>query len=104
MLSNSIYFPVFSFTGLSRPAYKLFLLFSTEISSTEYRDVAYVQYRDVQVPRCPDTILSDNFKSDTLFKSLNFSNDFAILTCTIQIPPSVLTIILLGRTQEFRRT
>jgi hypothetical protein len=34
---------------------KLFLLFSTEISSTEYRDVAYVQYRDVQVPRCPDT-------------------------------------------------
>ena len=40
---------------------KLFLLFSTEISSTEYRDV--------QVPRCPDTILSDNFKSDTLFKS-----------------------------------
>ena len=48
---------------------KLFLLFSTEISSTEYRDVAYVQYWDVQVPRCPDTILSDNFKSDTLFKS-----------------------------------
>ena len=48
---------------------KLFLLFSTEISRTEYRDVAYVQYRDVQVPRCPDTILSDNFKSDTLFKS-----------------------------------
>ena len=36
---------------------KLFLLFSTEISSTEYRDVAYVQYRDVQVPRCPDTVL-----------------------------------------------
>jgi hypothetical protein len=36
---------------------KLFLLFSTEISSTEYRDVAYVQYWDVQVPRCPDTIL-----------------------------------------------
>ena len=35
---------------------KLFLLFSTEISSTEYRDVAYVQYRDVQVPRCPDTV------------------------------------------------
>ena len=39
---------------------KLFLLFSTEISSTEmssteYRDVSYVQYRDVQVPRCPDT-------------------------------------------------
>jgi hypothetical protein len=34
---------------------KLFLLFSTEISITEYRDVAYVQYRDVQVPRCPDT-------------------------------------------------
>ena len=33
---------------------KLFLLFSTEISSTEYRDVAYVEYRDVQVPRCPD--------------------------------------------------
>ena len=27
---------------------KLFLLFSTEISSTEYRDV--------QVPRCPDTL------------------------------------------------
>jgi hypothetical protein len=25
---------------------KLFLLFSTEISSTEYRDVAYVQYRE----------------------------------------------------------
>jgi hypothetical protein len=36
---------------------KLFLLFSTEISSTEYRDVAYAQYRDVQVLRCPDTIL-----------------------------------------------
>ena len=34
---------------------KSFLLFSTEISSTEYRDVPYVQYRDVQVPRCPDT-------------------------------------------------
>ena len=29
---------------------KLFLLFSTEISSTEYRDVAYVQYRDVLIP------------------------------------------------------
>jgi hypothetical protein len=28
---------------------KLILLFSTEISSTEYRDVAYAQYRDVQV-------------------------------------------------------
>jgi hypothetical protein len=28
---------------------------STEMSSTEYRDVAYVQYRDVQIPRCPDT-------------------------------------------------
>ena len=28
---------------------------STEMSSTEYRHVAYVQYRDVQVPRCPDT-------------------------------------------------
>ena len=35
---------------------KLFLLFSTEISSTKYRDVSYVQYRDVQVPRCPDTM------------------------------------------------
>ena len=35
---------------------KLFLLFSTEIFSTEYRDVAYVLYRDVQVPRCPDTV------------------------------------------------
>ena len=46
---------------------KLFL--SVPKFSTEYRDVAYVQYRDVQVPRCPDTILSDNFKSDTLFKS-----------------------------------
>ena len=31
---------------------KLFLLFNTE-----YRDVAYFQYRDVQVPRCPDTIV-----------------------------------------------
>ena len=29
---------------------KLFLLFSTEISSTEYRDVAYFQYRDVMIP------------------------------------------------------
>jgi hypothetical protein len=29
---------------------KLFLLFSTDISSTEYRDVAYVQYRDVLIP------------------------------------------------------
>ena len=29
---------------------------STDLSSTEYRDVAYVQYRDVQVPRYPDTI------------------------------------------------
>ena len=29
---------------------KLFLLFSTEISITEYRDVAYVQYRDVLIP------------------------------------------------------
>jgi hypothetical protein len=29
---------------------KLFLLFSTEIFSTEYRDVAYVQYRDVLIP------------------------------------------------------
>jgi hypothetical protein len=29
---------------------KLFLLFSTEISSTEYRYVAYVQYRDVLIP------------------------------------------------------
>jgi hypothetical protein len=29
---------------------KLFLLFSTEISSAEYRDVAYVQYRDVLIP------------------------------------------------------
>ena len=29
---------------------KLFLLFSTEMSSTEYRDVSYVQYRDVQIP------------------------------------------------------
>ena len=28
---------------------KLFLLFSTEISSTEYRDV--------QIPRCADTVL-----------------------------------------------
>jgi hypothetical protein len=35
---------------------KLFVLFSTEISSTEYRDVPYAQYRDVQVPRCPDTL------------------------------------------------
>ena len=24
--------------------------------NTEYRNVAYVQYRDVQVPSCPDTI------------------------------------------------
>ena len=30
---------------------KLFLLFSTEMSSTEYRDVAYVQYRDVLIPK-----------------------------------------------------
>ena len=29
---------------------------STEMSSTEYRNVAYVQYRDVQVPSCPDTL------------------------------------------------
>ena len=29
---------------------KLFLLFSTEITSTEYRDVSYVQYRDVLIP------------------------------------------------------
>ena len=26
--------------------------------STEYRDVSYVQYRDVQVPRCLDTEVS----------------------------------------------
>ena len=31
------------------------LSFSTNMSSTEYRNVAYVQYRDVQVPSCPDT-------------------------------------------------
>ena len=30
---------------------------STEMSSTEYRNVAYVQYRDVQVPSCPDTVI-----------------------------------------------
>ena len=30
---------------------QLFLLFSTEISSTEYRDVSYVQYRDVLIPK-----------------------------------------------------
>ena len=50
---------------------KLFLLFSTEISSTEYRDVQYrvprcpvpstemssTEYRDFQVPRCPDTFV-----------------------------------------------
>ena len=29
---------------------KLLLLFNTEISSTEYRNVAYVQYRDVLIP------------------------------------------------------
>jgi hypothetical protein len=29
---------------------------STEMSSSEYRNVWYVQYRDVQVPSCPDTI------------------------------------------------
>ena len=28
------------------------------MSSTEYRNVAYVQYRDVQVPKCPDTGIS----------------------------------------------
>ena len=28
------------------------------MSSTEYRDVSYVQYRDVQVPRCPATEVS----------------------------------------------
>ena len=28
------------------------------MSSTEYRDVSYVQYRDVQVPRCLDTEVS----------------------------------------------
>ena len=36
---------------------KLFLLFSTEISSTEYRDVSYVQYRDVLIPYVARVIL-----------------------------------------------
>jgi hypothetical protein len=26
----------------------------TQMSINEYRDVPYVQYQDVQVPRCPD--------------------------------------------------
>ena len=30
---------------------------STEMSSSEYRNVAYVQYRDVQVPSCLDTVI-----------------------------------------------
>ena len=46
---------------------KLFLLFSTEISSNEYRDVSYVQYRDVQVPRCPD------MPSNSITESESFS-------------------------------
>jgi hypothetical protein len=36
--------------GLDLTFIKLFLLFSTEIFSTENRDVAYVQYRDVLIP------------------------------------------------------
>jgi hypothetical protein len=34
---------------------------SSEMSSAEYRDVTYVQDRDVQVQRCPDTSLGTFF-------------------------------------------
>ena len=49
---------------------KLFLLFSTEISSTEYRDVAYVQYRDVLIPFCLTILRVTLSSSPTYSKSM----------------------------------
>ena len=56
------------------------------MSSTEYRDVAYVQYRDVQVPRCPDTHAELDFYSTSSLKQQSTGGHVAPLGHIILIP------------------